>query len=80
MAADHSKVMPPVTLTAEESSKTASIMNDVTTYRDEMIGKFVMGAEPIENFDKFVATMKSMGVDEAIKARQAALDRYNSRK
>lgn len=80
MAADHSKVMPPVTLTAEESSKTASIMNDVTTYRDEMIGKFVMGAEPIENFDKFVATMKSMGIDEAIKARQAALDRYNSRK
>ncbi|WP_409342399.1 extracellular solute-binding protein [Paenibacillus sp. MBLB4367] len=80
MTADHSKVMPPVTLTAEESSKTASIMNDVKTYRDEMIGKFIMGAEPISNFDKFVSTMKSMGIDEAIKARQAALDRYNNRK
>jgi putative aldouronate transport system substrate-binding protein len=80
MAADHSKQMPPVTLTAEESSKTASIMNDVKTYRDEMINKFIMGAEPIENFDKFVQTIKSMGIEEAVKARQAALDRFNNRK
>ncbi|MDF2659663.1 MAG: transporter substrate-binding protein [Paenibacillus sp.] len=80
MTADHSKQMPPITLTAEESSKTASIMNDVKTYRDEMINKFIMGAEPIENFDKFVQTIKSMGIEEAIKARQAALDRFNNRK
>ncbi|MFK7694544.1 extracellular solute-binding protein [Paenibacillus sp. HJGM_3] len=80
MTADHSKVLPPITLTAEESSKTSSIMNDVKTYRDEMINKFIMGAEPLENFDKFVSTIKSMGIDEAIKARQAALDRYNNRK
>ncbi|MEF3302350.1 extracellular solute-binding protein [Paenibacillus sp. GYB003] len=78
--AEHSKQMPPITLTAEESSKTSSIMNDVKTYRDEMINKFIMGSEPIENFDKFVQTIKSMGIDEAIKARQAALDRFNNRK
>ncbi|WNQ09057.1 extracellular solute-binding protein [Paenibacillus aurantius] len=80
MTADHSKLMPPVTLTAEESSKVASIMNDVKTYRDEMISKFIMGAEPMANYDKFVQTLKSMGIEEAIKARQAALDRFNSRK
>ncbi|NQX64151.1 extracellular solute-binding protein [Paenibacillus qinlingensis] len=79
-AADHSKQMPGVSMTADESSKTASIMNDVKTYRDEMFNKFVMGAEPIENFDKYVQTMKGMGVEEAIKARQAALDRFNTRK
>lgn len=78
--ADHSKQMPGVSLTADESSKTASIMNDVKTYRDEMFNKFVMGAEPIENFDKYVQTMKSMGIEEAVKARQAALDRFNTRK
>ncbi len=78
--ADHSKTMPPITLTAEESSKTSSIMNDVKTYRDEMINKFIMGSEPIANFDKFVQTIKSMGIDDAIKARQAALDRFNNRK
>ncbi|CAI6079481.1 extracellular solute-binding protein [Cohnella sp. JJ-181] len=78
--ADHSKQMPSIALSADESSKTASIMNDVKTYRDEMFNKFVMGAEPIENFDKYVQTMKSMGIDEAIKVRQAALDRYLTRK
>ncbi len=78
--ADHSKLLPPLTLTADESSKTASIMNDVKTYRDEMVTRFIMGAEPIENFDKFVSTIESMGIQEAIAARQAALERYNSRK
>ncbi|GIP39334.1 sugar ABC transporter permease [Paenibacillus sp. J31TS4] len=80
MQADHAKLLPPITLTADESSKTASIMNDVKTYRDEMINKFIMGAEPIENFDKFVKTINGMGLSEAVKARQAALDRYNNRK
>lgn len=77
--ADHSKLLPPLTLTADESSKTASIMNDVKTYRDELLNKFIMGAEPIENFDKFVSTIESMGIQEVIAARQAALDRYNTR-
>jgi len=79
MQADHSKIMPPITLTAEESSKSASIMNDIKTYRDEMFNKFIMGAEPIENFDKFVNVIKEMGIEEAISARQAALDRFNNR-
>ncbi|MFC0210994.1 extracellular solute-binding protein [Paenibacillus chartarius] len=78
--ADHAKQMPSIALNADESAKSTSIMNDVKTYRDEMFNKFVMGAEPIENFDKFVQTMKSMGIEEAIKVRQAALDRYLNRK
>lgn len=77
--ADHSKHLPPLTLTAEESSKTSSIMNDVKTYRDEMINKFIMGVEPIENFDKFVSTIEKMGISDAIAANQAALDRFNTR-
>ncbi|MFD0961071.1 extracellular solute-binding protein [Paenibacillus chungangensis] len=77
--ADHTKLMPPVTLTADESSKVSSIMNDVKTYRDEMINRFIMGEEPIENFDKFVDTINKMNVDEAIAAQQAALDRYKNR-
>ncbi|GBG08440.1 ABC transporter substrate-binding protein [Paenibacillus agaridevorans] len=78
--ADHSKQLPPLTLTADESSKTSAIMNDVKTYRDEMINKFIAGVEPLENFDKFVSTIEKMRIDEAIAANQAALERYNSRK
>lgn len=71
--------LPPVTPTSDESSKFASIMNDVNTFKDEMFNKFIMGAEPLDNFDKYVKTIESMGIQEAIKIQQAALERYNKR-
>ncbi|MBD2871069.1 ABC transporter substrate-binding protein [Paenibacillus sp. IB182493] len=71
--------LPPITLTAEESAKVASIMNDVNTYSDEMIIKFIMGVEPMSNFADYVDTLKQFGVEEAIGVYQAALDRYNNR-
>ncbi|WP_372661389.1 extracellular solute-binding protein [Cohnella sp.] len=77
--ADHSKRMPPVTLTSEESSKASAIMNDVKTYRDEMINKFIMGGETLEGFDKYVETIKQMGIEEATSVQQSALDRFNKR-
>lgn len=79
MNAKNEKWLPVLTQTAEESTKFNSIMNDVNTYFNETINKFVMGIEPLDNFDKFVGTLKSMGIEEAIKLRQAALDRYNKR-
>ncbi|WP_028551590.1 extracellular solute-binding protein [Paenibacillus sp. UNC451MF] len=71
--------LPQVTPTSSESSKFASIMNDVNTYKDEMFNKFIMGAEPLDNFDKYAKTIESMGIQEAIKIQQAALERYNKR-
>ncbi len=79
MNSHHDKILPPITLTADESSKVSSIMNDVKTYRDEMLNRFITNSEPIENFDKFVSTIKSMGIEEAIAAQQAALDRFKQR-
>lgn len=71
--------LPPVSLTTEESAEFSKIMSDVNTYRDEMFVKFIMGAEPIENFDKFVAQMEKFNLKQAIKIQQDALDRYNAR-
>lgn len=71
--------MPLVTPTKDESSKFASIMTDIETYRDEMLLKFIMGAEPIDNFDKYVKKVQSMGIEDAVKIQQAALERYNKR-
>ena len=79
MNAKNDRLMPLVTPTAEESSRYASIMNDVNTYYNEMINKFVMGVEPLDKFDQFVETLKDMGIEEAIRIQQAALDRFNSR-
>lgn len=77
--ADHTKLLPTLSLTADESSKTSSIMNDATTYRDEMVNRFIMGAESLDNFDKFVSTLEGMGIQEVINTYQTALERYNSR-
>ena len=41
-----------------------------------MINKFIMGKEPLDNFDKFVQTLKDMGIDDVLAVEQAAYDRY----
>ncbi|MBJ9987038.1 MULTISPECIES: extracellular solute-binding protein [Paenibacillus] len=71
--------MPLVTPTKDESSQFASIMTDINTYKDEMFLKFIMGAEPIDNFDKYVKKIEAMGINDAIKIQQSALDRFNKR-
>lgn len=71
--------LPPITLTAEESSKLGSIMNDINTYSEEMLVKFIMGVEPLENLKNYADTLRNFGIEEAISIQQAALDRYNKR-
>ncbi|KAB8136777.1 extracellular solute-binding protein [Gracilibacillus oryzae] len=78
-SAENNIIIPPVTLTADESEEFNSIMSDLNTYYDEMVIKFIMGEEPLDNFDEFVATLQGMGIERAIELQQAALDRYNSR-
>jgi putative aldouronate transport system substrate-binding protein len=70
---------PVATLTTEESAEASKLEGDINTYVDEMMLKFIMGAEPLTNIDKFQAQLKSMKVDRVIELRQAAVDRYNKR-
>ncbi|QAY67933.1 extracellular solute-binding protein [Paenibacillus protaetiae] len=79
MDVNNDDLLPPLTLTNEESARLAAIMTDVNTYRDEMFDKFVMGAEPLDNFDKFVKTIQGMGIQEALDIEQTAYDRYLKR-
>lgn len=72
--------LPYLSFTGDESKEDATTMTDIYTYLTEMQLKFVMGIEPIENFDKYVEKMKQLGIDKAIKIRQDALNRFNSRK
>ena len=48
---------------------------ELDTYRGEMLDKFIMGIEPMENWDAFVDEIKAMGVDKNIAIYQAGLDR-----
>ncbi len=71
--------IPLVNFTTEESSRLATIMSNVETTTDEMMYKYIMGLEPMDNFDKLPETIRSFGVEEAIQIYQAAVDRYNAR-
>lgn len=79
VVADHSTQIPTITPTPEESAALATTMNEITTYVNEMTLKFIMGQEPISNFDIFTEQVKKMGIDNAIKIKQDALERFNNR-
>jgi putative aldouronate transport system substrate-binding protein len=77
---DSDMYLPPISLTPDEAAKRGKIMTDVDTYADEMVLKFILGAEPLSNFDNFVAQLKKFGVDEAVQITQAAYDRFQNKK
>lgn len=79
MKASNSHQMPMVSFTEEESSEYAQIMTEITTYQDEMYLKFIMGAEPISNFDLYMDELKGMGIERAIEIKQNAYDRFLNR-
>lgn len=71
--------VPPITPTTDESREYATIMNEINTYREEMVLKFVFGIESLDKFDEYVKTMNNMGLERAVEIQNAALERYNAR-
>ena len=67
------------TMTAGEGSEYATIMGDINTLISETVVKFVTGEKSLDEYDAFVAQLKSMGIERAVEIKQAALDRYNAR-
>lgn len=72
-------VMPELSYTEEEAAERSKIITEVKTYVDEMVSKFIMGVEPMSNYDEYRARLKSLGIEKAISITQAAYDRYNAR-
>jgi len=72
-------IIPLVTHTVEESSSLAKTMSDVKSYADSMYLKFITGVESIDNFDKYMEQMKSLGIEKAIETKQNAYNRYNNK-
>jgi len=64
--------------TQEENTVYTQNWPDLQTYMDEKLIAFITGAEPIENFDKYVETANSMGLQKIIEVKQAQYDRFNS--
>lgn len=70
----------PYSAFTDDEVKVVEKQADVTTYAEEMEAKFIMGTEPLSNFDKYVQAIKDMGIDQIIAAYQSAYDRFQNRK
>jgi len=76
---DKAFAMPPIDLPSADAQTSSKIMANVNTYCDQMVLKFITGAEPLANFDQYIAQLKQMGVDQATALQQKAYDAYEAR-
>lgn len=68
------------TLNTDETATVQRYYTDISTYVAEQVGKFLIGESDIdENWDTFVETIDSMGIDEVIDAYTSAGERYFGR-
>lgn len=70
---------PAVTFSTEESDVIGTRGPDVSTYISESVPRFIMGELNIaDEWDNFVSTVNSMGMEACVEVYQEALDRYNA--
>ena len=75
----HYNGLPATTLLDSEQAAYSGAFNEIGTYVGEMTAKFITGTESLDNFDQYVETLNSLGLQRAIEIQDAALERYNER-
>jgi putative aldouronate transport system substrate-binding protein len=69
-----------LTFTAEEGAERASILSDLKTYVDTMTVGFINGTNDIDkDWDTYISTVKSIGLDRLTEIYQTSLERYYQR-
>lgn len=77
---DGTRAYPSATLTTEESSIIGAKGGDACTFIAESVPRFIMGEMDVEaDWEDYVETCNSLGLEECIDAYQSALDRYMNR-
>lgn len=76
---DTDTVLPAIALSEEATAERAQIMTDVETYAKEMILKFIVGAEPLSNFDAYLQQLSDFGIERALALTQEAYDLYQAK-
>ncbi len=70
--------LPRITIAQDSVGEYSSLTSELQTYRDEMIIKFIRGEESLDNYDKYIATLESMGLNRLKEIIQAGVDSYNA--
>lgn len=69
-------LFPNVSLDETQLGDINGKLTDIKTLVDEYSDKFIMGTEPLDNFSKFVETIKGMGIDDVLKTYNDAYAKY----
>ena len=68
----------PIKLTSEETEEIQNLQSDLSTYIDENLAKFVIGAQSMDGYDDFVQTMyDSYSLGRILEIYQGAYERIN---
>lgn len=68
-----------MTYSSEESHILTQVLYSIESYVYQSTVNFIMGLEPLSNYDTFTQTLTEMGIEEVIEINQNALDRYQAR-
>ena len=68
-----------ITPTVDEGTELANIQTALLTYADEMYIKFIIGSEPLDNYDQYLANLESMNIGRVLDIKNDQLTRYNAR-
>ena len=73
-------IIPPVTMTVEESNEYSRINAEISTAVTEYRDKVLTGKRNLDSdWDAYIQQIKGMGIERMIELEQQALDRYNAR-
>lgn len=64
--------------TAEETEELATLKADINTYVQECMVRFATGEMPLTEWDNYLDTLNSMGIERYTELLQAGYDRYNA--
>ncbi len=65
--------------TIEEYDTVLFEVADMNSYINQMVTYFIIGQEPLSEYDAFVAKLVEMGAEDFLQMEQTALDRYYGR-
>lgn len=71
--------LPTLMPSADKMNEYAQLYTQVSTYANEMMLKFIVGEEPLDNFDKYIEEMNKKGAQEVISIIQDSYNRYLQR-
>ena len=71
--------MPSVNFTSAESAELSKLQNEIVSYQEQMLLKFITGVTDMSEYDAYLANLEKAGVAKYVEIYQTAYDRYLSK-